>query len=123
MENTLHSAGLRSPDQVLPTSAGADAVKVAVFDPQEVHSAVAQQRGQHALLLLLHQQGHEVLNLRHGHIAFVVPADERLRGGREGSVTSCAGLGPGCLPLSELSFFHTHWLPFCFMEGMVPLVA
>lgn len=65
-----------------------DAVEVAVFDPQEVHSAMAQQRGQRTFLLALHEQRHEVVNLRHGHVTFVVSANERLREHRGDSVTT-----------------------------------
>ena len=65
-----------------------DTVEVAVFDPQEVDPAVAHQWGQGALLLPLHEQRHEVLNLTHGHIALVVAADQGLRVGREGLVTA-----------------------------------
>lgn len=59
-----------------------------MFDPQEVDPAMAQQRGQGALLLPLHEQRHEVLYLTHGHIALVVAADQGLRVGREDPVTT-----------------------------------
>ena len=63
-------------------SRGAEgAVEVVVFNPKEMDVAVGQQRGQQPLLLALQQQPREALDLRHGHIAFVVPADEGLGGG------------------------------------------
>ena len=63
-------------------SRGAEgAVEVVVFNPKEMDVAVRQQRGQQPLLLALQQQPREALDLRHGHIAFVVPADEGLGGG------------------------------------------
>lgn len=49
-----------------------------MFDPQEVHSAMAQQGGQHTLLLTLHEQWHEMVDLSHGHITFVVSANQGL---------------------------------------------
>lgn len=52
-----------------------DTVEVVVFDPHESHSPVGQDRRQSSLLLLIHQQGHEVLDLGHVHIAAVVTAD------------------------------------------------
>lgn len=101
-------------DQVLGTPAqhGVDAVEVAVFDPQEVYSAVAQQRGQHTLLLTLHKQRHEMVDLRHGHITFVVPANQGLRVGRK--ALGCRILFSLTLPLP-----HIHWPLFCLMEGIV----
>lgn len=59
-----------------------------MFNPQEVDSAVAQEWGQGALLLPLHEQRHKVLYLAHGHITFVVATDQGLRVGREGLVTT-----------------------------------
>lgn len=110
-------------DRVLGTcdQHGVDTVEVAVFDPQEVHSAVAQQWGQHTLLLTLHKQRHEVVNLRHGHIAFVVSANQRLRGGTEDSFTAAAAQTQGLRMPTPLDFLfsHTHWPLFCFMEGMI----
>ena len=59
-----------------------------MFDPQKVDPAMAQQWGQGTLLLPLHEQRHEVLNLTHGHIALVVAADQGLSVSREGPVTA-----------------------------------
>lgn len=80
-----------------------DTVEVAVFDPQEVDPAMAQQWGQSALFLPLHEQRHKVLYLAHGNIALVVSTDQGLRVGREGPVITgtqgpsthrVPGLGP-----------------------------
>jgi hypothetical protein len=49
---------------------------------------MAQQRGQRAFFLPLHEQRHEVIDLRHGHVAFIVAADQGLRMGREEGVTT-----------------------------------
>ena len=85
-------------------SRGAEgAVEVVVFNPKEMDVAVGQQRGQQPLLLALQQQPREALDLRHGHIAFVVPADEGL-GGRRGSVGGGGrGVGP---PLKSVLRCH-----------------
>lgn len=68
---------------------------------------MAQQWGQSALFLPLHEQRHKVLYLAHGHIALVVSTDQGLRVDREGPVitgtqgpstqghsTQRAGFGP-----------------------------
>lgn len=57
-----------------------DTVQVAVFDPHEVNSAVGQHGAEQPLLLVLHEQRHEVVDLRHVHIAFVVPTYQHLGG-------------------------------------------
>lgn len=68
--------GPRSPPQ-------RDTIQIVVLDPHEADAAVGQDGGQHPFLLLLHQDRHEVLHLRHVHVAAVIPADEHLgRGGR-----------------------------------------
>lgn len=69
-----------------------DTVQVAVFDPHEVNAAVWQHRTEEALLFMLHEQRHEVVDLRHVHIAFVVPTDQHLR--RENNTT---GLSHSCM--------------------------
>lgn len=57
-----------------------DTVEVVVFDPHETDPPVGQDRGEGPLLLLVHQEGHEVLDLRHVHISPVVSAHEDLEG-------------------------------------------
>ena len=49
-----------------------------MFDPHESHCAVSKNGGQDALFLLVHEDGHEVLHLRHVHITPVVTADQHL---------------------------------------------
>lgn len=66
---------------------------------------MAQQRGQGALLLPLHEQRQEVFDLTHGYIALVVAADQGLRVGREGLVT------PG------IRRHQSAWFSPCFSEA------
>lgn len=118
-------------DQVLGTPAqhGVDAVEVAVFDPQEVYSAMAQQRGQHTLLLTLHKQWHEMVNLRHGHVTFVVSANQGLRIGRKDSaITTTQTQGSGALGwhiLFSLTLLlpHIHLASILFYGGDGEIVA
>lgn len=56
-----------------------DTVEVVVFDPHEAHSSVSEDRRQSALLLFVHQKGHEVLDLRHVHITAVIPTHQDLK--------------------------------------------
>lgn len=56
-----------------------DTVEVVVLDPHEAHGSVGQDGRQVALLLLVHQDGHEVLDLRHVDVAPVVTADQHLK--------------------------------------------
>lgn len=56
-----------------------DTVKVAVFDPQEVRRAVADQRRHLCIFLPLHQDGHEVVNLIHVHVPHVVTTNQDLK--------------------------------------------
>lgn len=59
-----------------------DTVKVAVFDPQEVWGAVADQGRHLGLLFSLHQEGHEVVNFIHIHVPHVVATDQHLQASR-----------------------------------------
>lgn len=103
-----------------------------MFDPQEVYSAMAQQWGQHTLLLMLHKQWHEMVNLRHGHITFVVSANQGLRVRRKDSaITSIQTQGSGALgchilfsPTFLLS--HIHLVSIFFFGGdgeIIPHIA
>lgn len=56
-----------------------DTVEVAVFDPHEVNVAVWHYGTEKTFLFMLHEQRHEVVNLWHVHIAFVVPANQHLK--------------------------------------------
>lgn len=55
-----------------------DTVKVAVLDPQEVCVAMGDHGRYLAVLLPLHEDGHEVVDLIHVHVAHVVTADQHL---------------------------------------------
>ena len=55
-----------------------DTVEVAVLDPQEVRVAVGDDGGDLPVLLLLHEEGHEVVDLVHIRVAHVVTADQHL---------------------------------------------
>ena len=72
---------------------GKDTVEVIVFDPHETDSPVGQDRRQRPLLLFVHQEGHEVLDLRHVHISPVISAHQDLRG-----TNSTGEAGEGCKP-------------------------
>ena len=61
-----------------------DTVEVAVFEPQEVCGAVADQRRHLSLFLPLHQDGHEVVDLVHVHVPHVVTADQHLDASQKG---------------------------------------
>ena len=58
-----------------------DTVEVAVLDPQEVRVAVGDDGGDLPILLLLHEEGHEVIDLVHVCVAHVVTADQHLSQG------------------------------------------
>lgn len=49
-----------------------------MFDEQKVRRAVAHQRGHLGVFLPLVQDGHEVVDLVHVHVAHVVAADQHL---------------------------------------------
>lgn len=68
--------------QTRDANVNVDTVKVAVFDPQEVRGAVADQGRHLGLLLPLHQHGHEVVNLIHIHVPHVVATDQHLQASR-----------------------------------------
>lgn len=57
-----------------------DTVEVIMFNPHEAYAAVGQDGRQRPLLLLVHQEAHEMLDFRHVHIATVVPAHQYLMG-------------------------------------------
>lgn len=63
-----------------------DTIQIVVLDPHEADTPVGQDGRQHPFLLLLHQDRHEVLHLRHVHVTAVIPADEHL--GRAGRNTA-----------------------------------
>lgn len=56
-----------------------DTVEVIVFDPHEADSSMSKDWGEGALLLFVHQEGHEVLNLWHVHISTVISAHQHLQ--------------------------------------------
>lgn len=56
-----------------------DTVEVAVFDPHEVNVAVWHYGTEKTFLFMQHEQRHEVVNLWHVHIAFVVPTNQHLK--------------------------------------------
>lgn len=58
-----------------------DTVEVIVFDPHEADSSMSKDRRQGPLLLFVHQEGHEVLNLGHVHISTVISAHQHLQDG------------------------------------------
>ncbi len=49
-----------------------------MLDPHEADSPVSQDGRQRSLLLFIHQQGHEMLDLGHVHISTVITADQHL---------------------------------------------
>lgn len=56
-----------------------DTVEVIVFDPHEADPPVGQDWRERPLLLFVHQERHEVLDLRHVHISSVVSTHQDLR--------------------------------------------
>lgn len=74
----LESSSYSSEKKTFKHALCRDTVKVAVFDPQEMRGAVRDQRRDLCLLLSLHQDGHEMVNGVHVHVAHVVAANQHL---------------------------------------------
>lgn len=53
-----------------------------MLDPHEVDIAMTDDGTEESLFFLLHEKGQEVVDLRHVHLTFVVPAYQHLK--REG---------------------------------------
>lgn len=88
-----------------------DTVKVVVFDPQEVWRAMADQRRHLRLLLPLHQDGHEVVDLVHVHVPHVVTADQHLDTQRR-EQKYIKGEEHGCGGTFQTSNIYSFWLSY-----------